>query len=131
LADLEKKLYNNLFVPGQITDITQKEILKTLDEIRDILIYKHNSLFLHLVNNLKNKVEIFGLHFASLDVRQESSVHGNVIESFAGKVKEIPVNYSSLSEDEKIKILSNLQPVDPSLVTGDEIKKILLNLSRS
>ena len=80
LADLEKKLYNNLFVPGQITDITQAEILKTLNEIRDILIYKHNSLFLHLVNNLKNKVEIFGLHFASLDVRQESSVHGTVIE---------------------------------------------------
>jgi phosphoenolpyruvate carboxylase len=123
LADLEKKLYNNLFVPGQITDITQNEILKTLNEIRDILIYKHNSLFLHLVNNLKNKVEIFGLHFASLDVRQESSVHGNVIESFAGKTKEIPENYSSLSEDEKIKILSNLQPIDPSLVTGDEIQK--------
>ncbi|HMK18197.1 MAG TPA: phosphoenolpyruvate carboxylase, partial [Chitinophagaceae bacterium] len=123
LADLEKKLYNNLFVPGQITDITQAEILKTLNEIRDILIYKHNSLFLHLVNNLKNKVEIFGLHFASLDVRQESSVHATVIESFAGKTKEIPGNYSSLSEDEKIKILSNLQPIDPSLVTGDEIQK--------
>ena len=123
LADLEKKLYNNLFVPGQITDITQSEILKTLNEIRDILIYKHNSLFLHLVNNLKNKVEIFGLHFASLDVRQESSVHGAVIESFAGKTKEIPGNYSSLSEEEKINILSNLQPIDPSLVTGDEIQK--------
>src|SRR4029079_6095515 len=98
-------------------------ILKTLNEIRDILIYKHNSLFLHLVNNLKNKVEIFGLHFASLDVRQESSVHVTVLESFAGKVKEIPEGYSSLSEDEKIKILSNLQPIDPSLVTGDEIQK--------
>src|SRR6187402_2231610 len=104
LADLEKKLYNNLFVPGQITDITQAEILKTLNEIRDILIYKHNSLFIHLVNNLKNKVEIFGLHFASLDVRQESSVHASVIESFAGKIKEIPGNY-------------------PSLLTGDEIQK--------
>src|SRR6186713_1833562 len=123
LADLEKKLYNNLFVPGQITDITQAEILKTLNEIRDILIYKHNSLFLHLVNNLKNKVEIFGLHFASLDVRQESSVHVTVLESFAGKIKEIPGNYPLLSEDEKIKILSNLQPVDPSLLTGDEIQK--------
>ena len=123
LADLERKLYNNIFVPGQKTDITKDEILKTLSEIRDIIIYKHNSLFLHLVNNLKNKVQIFGLHFASLDVRQESSVHGAVIESFAGKVKEIPENYSSLKEDEKIDILSNLQPIDPLLLTGDEIQK--------
>ena len=110
-------------MPGQKTDITQKEILKTLDEIRDILIHKHNSLFLHLVNNLKNKVQIFGLHFASLDIRQEASVHGTVIESLIGKLKDIPGNYSSLNEDEKINILSNLQPIDPSLLTGDEIQK--------
>ncbi|HEX6849300.1 MAG TPA: phosphoenolpyruvate carboxylase [Chitinophagaceae bacterium] len=123
LTDLEKKLYNNLFVPGQITDITQEEILKTLGEIRDILIHKHNGLFLHLVNGLKNKVEIFGLHFASLDIRQESSIHGTVIESLIGKVKDIPENYSSLNEDEKIKVLSNLQRVDPSLFNVDEMQK--------
>lgn len=123
LADLEKKLYNNLFVPGQKTDITQEEILKTLNEIRDILIYKHNSLFLHLVNNLKNKVQIFGLHFASLDIRQESSVHGTVIGSLVGKVKEFPENYSSLGEEEKIKVLSNLQPIDTSMLNGDAIQK--------
>jgi len=123
LADLERKLYNNLFVPGQKTDITQDEILKTLNEIRDILIYKHNSLFLHLVNNLKNKVQIFGLHFASLDIRQEASVHGMVIESLIGKMKEIPENYLSLNEDEKIKILSNLPPIDLAMLTGDEIQK--------
>ena len=123
LSDLERKLYNNIFVPGQKTDITQNEILKTLDEIRDILIHKHNSLFLHLVNNLKNKVQIFGLHFASLDLRQESSVHGTVIESLIGTVKELPENYSSLNEDEKIKILSDLQPIDQSILTGDELQK--------
>ena len=123
LADLEKKLYNNLFVPGQKTDITQEEILKTLNEIREILIYKHNSLFLHLVNNLKNKVQIFGLHFASLDIRQESSIHGTVIESLVGKVKELPENYPGLSEDEKIKILSDLQPIDTSVLNGDAIQK--------
>ena len=123
LADLEKKLYNNIFVPGQKTDITKDEILKTLDEIRNILIYKHNSLFLHLVNNLKNKVEIFGLHFAALDIRQESSVHGMVIESLAGKANGLPEKYSSFSEDEKIKILADLQPIDKELLTGDPIQK--------
>ena len=123
LNDLERKLYNNIFVPGQKTDITKTEILKTLNEIREILIYKHNGLFLHLVNSLKNKVEIFGLHFASLDIRQESSIHGTVIGSLIGKVKEIPGNYSSLNDDEKINVLSNLQPIDTSLLNGDEIQR--------
>ena len=123
LADLERKLYNNLFVPGQKTDITKEEILKTLNEIRDILVYKHNSLFVHLVNNLKNKVQIFGLHFASLDLRQESFVHGTVIESLIGKVKGIPDNYASLNEDEKINVLSNLEAIDLSVLNGDEIQR--------
>lgn len=123
LADLEKKLYNNLFVPGQKTDVTKDEIIKILDEIRSILIYKHNSLFLHLVENLKNKVEIFGLHFASLDIRQESSVHGTVIETFAGKTGGMPEQYSSFGEDEKIKALSQLQAIDKKLLVGDPIQR--------
>ena len=84
---LKKKLYNNLFIPGLKTDITQEEILNTLEQIRQILIHQHNGLFLHMVNNLNNKIEIFGLHFASLDIRQESSVHGKVIEALSGKLK--------------------------------------------
>jgi phosphoenolpyruvate carboxylase len=123
LTDLEKKLYNNLFVPGQKTDITKDEILKTLNEIRNILVYKHNSLFLHLVENLKNKVEIFGLHFASLDIRQDSSVHSAVLESFAGKAGELPALYPSLGEDEKIQLLSGLPPADENAFNGDSLQK--------
>jgi phosphoenolpyruvate carboxylase len=123
LADLERKLYNNIFVPGQKTDVTKEEILKTLDEIRSILIYKHNSLFLHLVNNLKSKVEIFGLHFASLDIRQESSIHGPVIEYFAGRTGGVPENYPSLNEDEKIKVLSGLAAIDKQILNGDPIQR--------
>lgn len=46
--------------------------------------------FQHLVDNLKNKVEIFGLHFASLDIRQDSSVHSAILESLSEKGNEIP-----------------------------------------
>ena len=123
LGELERKLYNNIFVPGQKTDITKEEILKTLNEIREILIYRHGSLFLHLVNNLRNKVEIFGLHFASLDVRQDSTVHGMVIESLAEKTGKIPHQYSSLSENEKIEILTTLEPINMELLTTDPIQK--------
>ncbi|MCR6719763.1 MAG: phosphoenolpyruvate carboxylase [Chitinophagaceae bacterium] len=111
LSELESKLYNNIFIPGYRTQITSDEILKTLEEIKKIIIYQHNGLFLHLVTNLIHKIEVFGLHFASLDIRQDSSVHRKLFDALAGRV--LPSNYSSLSEDEKINLLVSLsEPLD-------------------
>lgn len=96
LNGLEKHLYDNIFIPGYQTDITKQYILDELNKIKEIIIYQHNGLFLHLVNNLINKVNVFGLHFASLDVRQESTVHNVVLEAIYGEA------YSKLSDEEKI-----------------------------
>ena len=115
MSELENKLYRNLFIPGAKTQLTREEILNTLEDIRKIIIEQHNGLFLHLVNNLINKIEVFGLHFASLDIRQESSIHGKILNAIAGKDDSLPGNYTSLSEAEKIKLLSTVGgTVDPS-----------------
>lgn len=105
LADLEVKLYDNIFIPGHRTDLSKQDILDSLLRIREILTYQHNGLFQHLVDNLISKVHVFGLHFASLDVRQESSVHNNVLETIAERDDILPKNYASLSDDEKIEAL--------------------------
>ena len=123
LAGIEKKLYTNLFTPEQKTDLSKIEILQTLNEIRNILIHRHNSLFLHLVDSLINKVEVFGLHFATLDIRQDSSVHTSIIESLAGRVEGIPTSYVQLSIDEKIEILASLKSFDVEGLDGDPIFK--------
>lgn len=108
LAELEKQLYDNIFIPGQRTALTKQGILDELYKIREILTYQHNGLFQHLVENLINKIQVFGLHFASLDVRQESSVHNTVLEAIASKEKLLPDNYASLSEAGKIRLLTNI-----------------------
>ena len=107
LNDLEKKLYENIFIPGQRTALTQNEILNTLFEIKQILIQQHSSLFVHLVDNLINKVATFGLHFASLDVRQESSVHNKVLEAMAANSAGVPGEYAAWSVTEKMNYLSS------------------------
>jgi phosphoenolpyruvate carboxylase len=98
LAELEAKLYNNIFIPEQKTDLTRKEIMDALLRIRDILVNDHNNLFLNLVDNLINKVQVFGLHFASLDIRQESSVHKIVVDAIENKEK-LSGEYDSLIKD--------------------------------
>lgn len=108
LHELETKLYNNLFIPGYKTNISKDEILQTLFQIKDVIIHQHNGLFLHMVNNLINKIEVFGLHFASLDIRQESSVHGKVLEAVSISQPDLLPAYSSLAEGEKIRLLGTI-----------------------
>src|SRR6266480_2573941 len=102
LTGLENKLYDNIFIPGFKTSLTQPEILQTLEQIKHIIIHQHNGLFLHMINNLINKIEVFGLHFASLDVRQESSVHSKLLEAMAAKKYILPDDYADLPDEEKI-----------------------------
>jgi phosphoenolpyruvate carboxylase len=126
LNDLENKLYTNLFLPGIKTKLTREEILETLEQIKQIIIEQHNGLFLHLVDNLINKIEIFGLHFASLDIRQESSVHGKLLDAIAVKDKVLPPGYATLSDQEKINILSSVnKSADPELLEERSQKDIL------
>ena len=106
LSNLEKQLYDNIFIPGNRTSLDRKEILTALNEIKEIIIYQHNGLFLHLINNLINKVNVFGLHFASLDVRQESSVHNTVLEHIASSGKVLPADYSEFDADRKTGFLT-------------------------
>ena len=123
LNDLEKQLYNCLYVPGEKNTLSKNDILKTLRDLRDTIITQHNGLFLYLLENLISKVEIFGLYFATLDVRQDSSIHAKVMEAVAEKTTLLPRNYRALSEAEKIQALLSLTgKADPSLFENDLIR---------
>ena len=122
LADMEKQLYENIFIPGNRTNIKKEEMLKVLNTIREILVYQHNGLFLYLVDNLINKIHVFGLHFASLDVRQDSSVHKQVYKALADVKNILPAGYNKLSDDEKIVFLSkNEKAIDEKTNLKDEV----------
>ncbi len=115
LNNIENDLYNNIFIPGQRTQLSREGILGELNKIREIIIYKHNNLFLHLVDQLINKVHVFGLHFASLDVRQESTIHGKVLELVAATTA-LPADYKNKTAVEKIEVLTSITE------TAEEIK---------
>lgn len=109
IADLEQKLYRELFNPDPKNPLKADEMLQAMGRIREILIYQNNGLFLHLADNFISKIKIFGLHFATLDLRQESSVHTKVLKSINDKTGALGSQYESLAEEEKINTLSNLK----------------------
>ena len=129
VAELETTLYNNLFIPEHKLDISQDEMIMKLQRIRDILISEHNELFLQLVDELIAKIELFGLYFASLDIRQDSSVHKPMMESIAKQGGILPANYKDLSEAEKIDALFKInKQVDVSSLKNKLYQDTLLTI---
>jgi phosphoenolpyruvate carboxylase len=110
LQELEQKIYDNLFIPGANTGLSAGEIRNILEEIRTILIERHNGLFISMVDSLINKVDVFGLHFAALDIRQDSSIHQKLFKKLAESDAGIlPANYNELDENHKIRALLHIQ----------------------
>ncbi len=130
LCVLEEKLYNNLFIPGHKADISKEEILEVFKKIRATVIEEHNSLFIFYIERMISKVELFGLYFASLDVRQDSSVHIALIDAIADKTNLLPKNYKELSEQEKITALLKIKDVvDPSVLENEMHKDTLATMA--
>ncbi len=115
---LETEVYENAFRDSE--SVTKATILESLNAIRRDLEEKHNGLFLHLVEDLILKVEMFGLSIASLDIRQDSSVHAGIYGELS-KRGVVPANYDSLSEDERIDTVPGLSASAESIHFENEI----------
>ena len=127
LQELEKKLYDNIFIPGYQDDLQVNYILGQLYAIRDIIIHNHNGLFLPMLDALIQKVHVFGLHFATLDIRQDSSIHESVIGAICRW--EGRGDYSVMDTSAKMDWLSSLTnaitiPADAVFIEKDTLETI-------
>ena len=114
VVDIENRLYKSIFNDNKPPKISLEELKSKLYQIKEILTNEHKSLFIDDLDDLINKVNIFGYHFASLDIRQDSRIHSKVFENIfkiaqKSLIKIFPTNYLNLSEEKKIKVLSNIK----------------------
>ena len=114
VAELEHKLYRSVFYSKGEIYITLDELLSQLNKIRSIIIEKHQSLYLDELEALLVKINLFGFHFATLDIRQNSKIHNavfkDVVNFYLNSDSNVfPKNYFELTENEKISILSKVK----------------------
>jgi phosphoenolpyruvate carboxylase len=132
ISKLEAVLYDNAFNPQTNPKDLQPELLKLLKSMRETLVIEHDSLFLNIVDNLIQKVQLFGSYFATLDIRQDSRVLRDVFKYTTEKVYTgVPKNYSEMGEDAKIKSLPFNQadfvcPTNADSLTRDTLDTIRL-----
>ncbi|PQJ68584.1 phosphoenolpyruvate carboxylase [Polaribacter butkevichii] len=124
-SKLEKRLYKHVVRSYTKVNFSQKILLEELYAAKEIIVNKHQSLFVEELNDVINKVKIFGFHFATLDIRQDSRVHH---QAFTQIVKDLletgdttfPENYLRLSDEEQVEILSVVKgSIDPSILTDE------------
>ena len=131
VAELEYKLYRSVFYSKGEIYITLEEFQSQLNKIRTILIERNQSLYLDELEALLIKVNLFGFHFASLDIRQNSKIHDavfkDVVQYYLNSNSTVfPANYFELTESEKFEILSNVKGDIDSNVFDNEITRLTI-----
>ncbi|KIA99400.1 phosphoenolpyruvate carboxylase [Flavobacterium sp. JRM] len=131
VSDLEFKLYRSVFYSKGEIYITLDEFKTQLNKIKDIIIDKHQSLYLDELEALLIKINLFGFYFATLDIRQNSKIHDAVFKDVVTYYLKsdstvFPANYYDLSENEKIAILSKVKgDLNPNVFENEITKSTI------
>ena len=127
ISEIENKLYISMNQDSVNVELDLKDLKLQLKNIREILINDHQSLFLDQLDDLILKVEIFGYHFATLDIRQDSRIHSYVFSKIIKKIKPNKFKkYNSSKYIEKSDILSTLQgDFKPSFFSDELVSSTL------
>lgn len=131
VAELEQKLYRSVFYSKGEIFITLEDFKSQLNEIKQIIIEKHQSLYLDELDALLIKVNLFGFYFASLDIRQNSKIIDIVFKDVVGLYSNsntlvFPKNYFDLSETDKFAILSKVKGnLDPAVFDNEMTRSTL------
>ena len=131
ISKLEKDLYDNVYDQKGANKLDKDEFINILKSIKEKIIKDHHSLFVGEIEDLINKVVLFGFHFATLDIRQDSRVHHSVFEDIVKETEKqglniFPKGYLSLSQEEQIKIIQKIKgTLNPDDFKDELVKKTL------
>jgi phosphoenolpyruvate carboxylase len=125
IIDIEDALWVSIFETNKEPKIPLTDLKFKLNYIKEILINEHKSLFLEYLQDFIDKVNIFGYHFATLDIRQDSRIHSYVFNDLINLYfkNEFEDSYQDLTEIRKVQKLTNLNGKIESKNIKDETTK--------
>lgn len=112
IIDINNRLHNILL--GKEEQLSLDEFVQELHDLRAMLISEHQSLYVDQVTSLINKTTLFGYHFASLDIRQDSRVHDAMFRALVSELIEngsnlFPQNFFEIDVSQQLKHLSAIK----------------------
>ena len=137
IETLENNVFNALFYPERNNNFSLDHLRSEMKYILDSISNHHNGLYIEEVRDMIHKIELFGFHFASLDIRQDSRIHRSVFNEIVSHseiqkyLNGLPLNYKDLSEEERCKVLPNLIGDLPPEIFSDKITHQTLDSVRA
>ena len=131
VLSVEKKLYNSIFKLDEAPEISLADLKKELNSILDRVEADYHGLFANELRDFIAKINVFGYHFASLDIRQDSRVHHDAFltlleQTNKSGITDASFDYINASEDDKISFLTALQgDVNPDSFEDETVRKAL------
>ncbi|HKL40535.1 MAG TPA: phosphoenolpyruvate carboxylase, partial [Cryomorphaceae bacterium] len=116
---IEAKLYKSAFVNPDNPVIRLKWFENKLNELKEVVEEEHSGLYLAEVESMRRKLRIFGFHFATLDIRQDSRVIAKTFDALTPRIAKVAGtaglknDFASLLELEPLKSKPRLD--DPTL----------------
>lgn len=124
IAEAESRIYQTLY-GGETPYLNSLELEQHLLQARRLLIDDHEGLFVEHLDNFLIKIRIFGFHFASLDVRQESKKHHQLWQYILNAVEADKFNVSD--ENGQIEFLLKFSYDIKSLSLQDAFMQEMIN----
>lgn len=106
------------------------ELLGELLAVRELLLSEHNSLFIEHLDEVVTRVRAFGFHFAALDIRQDSRVHGRVVEAMLNRGKEDKISYGKLQPAGQMALLEGWKGSFPPGELSEPVERDVLEVLR-
>ncbi|HCQ17065.1 MAG TPA: phosphoenolpyruvate carboxylase [Cryomorphaceae bacterium] len=116
MDELQSRLYEATFTNPENAELTLDWFKNKLLELEGVLENEHNGLFADEVRTVLHKVKIFGFHFSTLDIRQDSRIISGAEEAVLDRHPEFfPKNFRELSIADKVNALFKVKgKVKPS-----------------
>jgi len=126
LKAVQADIYKSMFNADHIVDY--KDVLKVLQDAKEVVVKEYESLYLDDLEELIAKVNVFKNHFASLDIRQDHSVHYETVTEVLKANGHIKESLEELSEEKLVELLTT-GDIDLSDLSNYEgiVKETLLN----
>ncbi|HLT64284.1 MAG TPA: phosphoenolpyruvate carboxylase, partial [Pseudohongiella sp.] len=131
LDKLEKRIYDELIDRHPRDEVHLDDIYAVLDQAEAIVVERHQSMFVEQIRSFRRKVLLFGLHFASIDIRQDSRVIARALETVTAHYPDIlPADFASRPESEQIDLLFNCKgDVSPDITDDPVLRDTLESMA--
>lgn len=129
LEPLLAELYEAMFHSDRRVD--HLKIISDLRQCEQVLDEKYESLYLADLQRLIAKVKVFKNHFASLDIRQDHSVHVQTITYLLQQAGHIQESLSELSNEQLVHLLTTVYIPIPDVLTGNpQVNDTIQNIAQ-